>query len=356
MNILLLTKNFDLGGAEVHVRELANELIGEGNTVHLASHRGRQTRQLDTRIRHHPLNFSEAQFPANFLKLSKLIKEQDIDLVHGHQRMPITLAAILGKRHRIPSIATVHGKIRLDIRSTLVRKLLSHVIVVSPLQLSFLDPDSSLRRKSSIIYNSTPPNSLNREITRDQAITYVSRIDRKHYRVLKDLVEKIYPEIRNQYPSVKLNIIGDGPCAHDLKELIETTTDDHIRNGITLHGYQEDPKSILAKSMLTLGVGRCAIESLSVNTPVISVNALWCGGLISMSNYQQLKGTNFVARSSHPYSWRILTGQILEFLARKDSCLNTNEGIHQHVLKDFSSRKMMKEIIELYESRLDGAP
>jgi len=40
LNILLITKNFTMGGAEVHVCELANELTNRGHNVYLVAKQG----------------------------------------------------------------------------------------------------------------------------------------------------------------------------------------------------------------------------------------------------------------------------------------------------------------------------
>ena len=51
LNILLITKNFTMGGAEVHVCELANELTSRGHNVYLVANQGLQSQFLSSKVK-----------------------------------------------------------------------------------------------------------------------------------------------------------------------------------------------------------------------------------------------------------------------------------------------------------------
>lgn len=346
MNILLLVKNFDLGGTEVHVRELANQLHSLGHQIHIVSNTGRQVELLTEGITHHAWPFSEYKTPLRIYQLSKLIRKHKIDIIHGHQRMPITHAAILGKLTNTPSIATIHGRLSHDIRSKFIRNKLDHIIAVAPNRLSTLADDSPIRAKSSVIYNAVQQGTLIPANDREPIISYVGRMDRKHTSVVRNLITESMPQIIEHIQEVELHVIGDGPHLQSLIQLYDEIPSGKTKPKVTFHGYHPNPQEILAKSILNLGVGRVAIEALSVNTPVISVNAEHCGGIINSTNYEELKQTNFVARTFDKYSSALLTTQLTEFIQNPPPI---NPALHDQVRNEFSYKTMASHMEKLYQ-------
>jgi len=345
MNILMLVKNFDLGGTEVHVRELTNQLYNLGHKIHVVSNTGRQVNALNKGIIHHNLKFSEFKTPFRIYQLSKLIRKYEIDIIHGHQRIPITYAALLGKLTRIPSIATVHGRLNHDIRSKFIRNMLNHIIAVAPNRLHSLAPDSTILAKSSVIYNAVKQGKLGSKTNRKPIISYVARMDRKHTNVVKNLINETLPVLSQLSLNNELHVVGDGPHLQSLIQQYEALPPDNKPN-VIFHGYHPNPQDIISRSILNLGVGRVAIEALSVNTPVISVNAEYCGGLINSDNYQDLKENNFVARTFDSYSSKLLTNQVIEFMQNKQA---TDMTIFERVRHEFSYSTMTNQIEKLYQ-------
>ncbi|MDD4639183.1 MAG: glycosyltransferase, partial [Bacteroidales bacterium] len=116
MRILLLVKNFDYGGAENHVRDLANELVRSGHQVWLMSGKGRQSGKLDKRVTQLDGRFYEWNFILLLIKLFLLVRRESIEVIHAHQRLPILMAALTGNLCNVPTVATVHGDSRHDLR------------------------------------------------------------------------------------------------------------------------------------------------------------------------------------------------------------------------------------------------
>ena len=348
MNILLLVKNFDLGGTEVHVRELANQLSSFGHEVHIVSNRGRQIQLLNDRVRHHVLPFSEIKSPLRIYQLCKLVHRHKINIIHAHQRIAITHAAVVGKITDTPSIATVHGRLIYDIRSKLVRHLLSHIIAVAPNRLSSLSESSALLDKSSVVYNAVQQSASGSGVHRKRIISYVSRIDRKHAKVLKLLMTEAMPAISERCDNTELHIIGDGSNVEDLIQ-VRDTLPSKVKNRVVFHGYHANPQEVLSQSILCIGVGRVAIEALCVNTPVISANADHCGGLITLANYEEFKESNFVARKCSNYSSNLLTEQIIGFLkASPEPPLE----LYEKAKRDFSYANMTLLLEKTYQRLL----
>ena len=91
-NILHISRTMDIGGAERIVYQLATDLKDEFDQVHVASTGGLWEEKLaENGIQHHRILDVDSKQPATVLKilasLSKIIKENEITLVHTHHRM-----------------------------------------------------------------------------------------------------------------------------------------------------------------------------------------------------------------------------------------------------------------------------
>lgn len=355
MKILLIIKNFDFGGTEVNVCQLANALCSRGHEVHIASNRGRQIQKLNDEVIHHVFKFTELRFIPNYLRLLGLVKKHRIVLVHGHQRMAISLSALLLKRSGIPAVGTVHGQFIRDVRSKFIRKLLSQIIIVAPNRLNGVNVDTKTRKKIKVIYNSIP--MPHREVTKKPGnrikFMCVSRIDSRHGSFLEKLICEVMPVILKTHDNIDLEVVGDGSYLGRITERLAESSEE-LQNCVTLAGYQSNPVEMMREASVVLGVGRVAIEALSVNTPVISVNALFCGGLITAGNYEIMKSNNFVARHAEKFSVQTLISCLTDFIENKQEVQEEHLELSDCARVDFSSEKMLDEITALYENLMES--
>lgn len=72
MRILLTVKHFDCGGAENHVRELANALAARRHRVRAAAPPGRQAALPHRSVEHVPVSHSDLNHPLQALRLAWL--------------------------------------------------------------------------------------------------------------------------------------------------------------------------------------------------------------------------------------------------------------------------------------------
>ena len=91
-NNLLSLMHLNIGGAETHVVELAKELKRKGFNVIVTSNGGVYVKELeDAGIKHYAVPLQNKN-PLNMLKsarlLKKIIKDEKIDIVHSHARIP----------------------------------------------------------------------------------------------------------------------------------------------------------------------------------------------------------------------------------------------------------------------------
>ena len=110
---MLSLMQLDIGGAETHVVELAKELKRRGFNIVITSNGGAYVKELEEAgITHYRVPLQNKN-PLNVLKavrqLKNIIKEEKIDIVHSHARIP---SFILGKLHKVMKFPFVTSRSR----------------------------------------------------------------------------------------------------------------------------------------------------------------------------------------------------------------------------------------------------
>jgi glycosyltransferase involved in cell wall biosynthesis len=323
MNILLLVKNFDYGGAENHVCELANELSKQGYKVHLISRGGRQQLKLNKEVFHYKMPLSDVSLLWILPLIVYLILTKKIQVIHGHQRLGIYTACLLGKLTGKPIVATIHGKLKYDLRSEFVRKTAKRIIVVS--QNSYIGANriAKIAEKTVLIHNGVQvPNKPVQVFPTSPMLFYGSRFDKRHSKTIEMLITEVIPKLSIRYPSIKLILAGDGNNAHTLKGMIVKTNQKLNRCAIEWKGYSSFLMTELKEVSLIMGVGRVAIEGLCSGIPVYSLNWQHNGTLITRKNFNEFLYGNFVGiEAEKPCSDSIIEN-INDFLGNPEKYQN----------------------------------
>ena len=118
MNILLVTMEMQIGGAETHIFELARELKRRNHNVYVMSAGGKYAEMLEKIEISHIFAPLKDKHPKNMLKsyklIEKVINEKQIDIVHAHARIPAFIASKACKKMHIPFVTTSHGIYRVN--------------------------------------------------------------------------------------------------------------------------------------------------------------------------------------------------------------------------------------------------
>ena len=354
MKVLLLVKNFDLGGTEVHVRELANGLAEAGHRVFVMSRSGRQVEYLSEEVTFIQHGFTDLGILRAFSKVRKLIRSEKIEIIHGHQRLPILISTIARMFTGIPCVATIHGRISLDSRPAFMRRWINRMIVVAPNRLRVLHEGAALRQKCCVIYNGLISERHRPSGGRIQAfnLLYASRVDRRHGQALIAILKKVWPSLLRQFPEAKLHIAGDGNRLAEVREVAKPFTD-FAEQSVFFHGFVPSLGPLFKETSLTLGVGRVAIESLASGVPVVPVNSAFWAPVVSQENYEILKSDNFVGRPFHEFEPELLLAELLCVLGRLDEVWSATQNLSEEVYQDFSIAKMVARIEKLYQEVVD---
>lgn len=353
MNILLLIKNFDFGGAENHVCGLANSLSLHGHKVILVSGEGRQFQKLNKDVKHIVMLFSDLNTIINVFRLWRLLKKEHIDVIHGHQRLPILAASFASLITKIPLVATVHGKIRYDLKSDFVKKKITKAIAICENSLVGLQRDVLLKHKSVYIPNGVdfPEKSISTS-TNVVSFYYISRLDYRHTEVIKFLIANIWPAILRDHPEARFCIVGDGKYFKSLRLFLQSTDIKHLADSIDLVGYESDLAKHYEKASLVLGVGRVALESISFGIPVLSIKINRLGEIINLRNIDYFQFGNFVDINGSKPDAGLIIKMIDDFIKNRDDYKKEAILVQQRIRQDSDIQNVIFQIMELYQEVL----
>jgi len=115
MNLLLLTTHLNKGGLSRYVLNLAKGLTQRNHRVVVASGPGEWSREVEAAgaiFKEIPIRTKSICSPkviTCFSRLSSLIKEYNIEIIHANTRVTQCLAYLLHKGHNIPYVSAFHG-------------------------------------------------------------------------------------------------------------------------------------------------------------------------------------------------------------------------------------------------------
>jgi glycosyltransferase involved in cell wall biosynthesis len=352
MRILHLIKSFNFGGAENHVRDLANVMCETGNDVFIIAKKGNQNSLLNEGVHFLSIRMQDILIIFHILFLVYFIRKNKIQVMHAHQRLPIVIASLAGKITGIPVVVTVHGQTQYDLRSAISRKIPERFIFVRQRTIDDSREYGIPADKSVVIQNGVQ--IIEPLDERDlYSICYISRIDKRHSSLIKKIIRKVVIPVSGEFPETTFNIVGDGDYLADLKHEAEKINSPLGREIIKIHGYMPDVKSIIKKSGLVLGVGRVAIESLACGVPLLSVNQKFLGGLVSQDNYTFYRKDNFVSRVSEPPNSKTLIASLREYLIDVNFWQKEALILQKKIDEDFNILKIVGSITDLYREFTD---
>ena len=241
-NILHISRTMDIGGAERIVYQLATDLKDEFDQVHVASTGGLWEEKLaENGIQHHRILDVDSKQPATVLKilasLSKVIKENEITLVHTHHRMAAFYIRLLQLRHpNLIHVYTAHNvfKDKLPLYKFALGK--AHAIAVGEAVNENLKADVGIK-ETTVIYNGVLMKESQETVaeiaqTPGVKIGCIARLSEQ-----KGLPYLIQAMSLVTNPSVSLFLVGDGELRNDL---INQTKELNLEDRILFFGYRSD--------------------------------------------------------------------------------------------------------------------
>ena len=291
-NILLISRTMDIGGAERIVYQLATDLKDEFDQVHVASTGGLWEEKLaENGIQHHRILDVDSKQPATVLKilasLSRIIKENEITLVHTHHRMAAFYIRLLQLRHpKLIHVYTAHNvfKDKLPLYKFALGK--AHAIAVGEAVSENLKTDVGIK-DTTVIYNGVlmeESQDTVSEIVRTPGVKIgcIARLSEQ-----KGLTYLIEAMLLVTNPSVSLFIVGDG----ELKNvLIDQTKKLGLEERIHFLGYRSDVVEcinsfdFLVSSSIYEGLALSVIETFLNSKTIVATDIPGINEIVNETN------------------------------------------------------------------------
>jgi glycosyltransferase involved in cell wall biosynthesis len=299
MRIMHILPELEEGGVERHVLMLSAQQIDEGNEVYVVSAGGKLVAQLSSGIVHlflpvHRKNPITGIYCA--VRLSLMVKENKIDVIHAHSRVPAWVAMFTSKFSGKPYVVTAHAYFSTQSKWIYVpyRKANTVICVSNSVQSSM---KNCFAENTVVIRNGMPAikNKWKGSEGSSVRFLFIGRLTK--LKGLQDII-KILPAVQG---NLKLDILGDGPLRQELEEMIKMLS---LEEKVTFHGFRDDPDTWMERSDCLLfppyieGMPLTLARAIQIGIPVIASDiepvsemALENKGLIKPGDLESWKNT-----------------------------------------------------------------
>ena len=339
MNILMALSQLEVTGAEVYGVTLADELIKRGNKVYIVS----DTLTKPTKAKYIKIEFNKrslAQRIDQVKTLVKIIKENDIQVVHAHSRASSWSSAIACKITGIPLITTTHGRQPIHFSRKVIKGFGDFGITVCENIYNQLVESLGVKKeKLCVLRNPVSCEEYNFSDVPNgdkKVVSIIGRLSGPKGDVCFDLLEKLY--LKDNYV---IQVIGGKEIPERFKK---------FKDKVNFMGYINNVSEEIRKSHVIIGAGRVAIEGILSGRPVIAVGEQEYIGLVSEESIEKSLNSNF--GDVNPKSKGIDVSNICEdieksFNLSKENLLKLREIIEEN----YSFTKIIDEIEEIYQKQ-----
>ncbi len=297
----VITQSDSIGGASIHVRDLASAMLEEGHQVEvLVGGNGpfcemlRERHVLVISIPHLVRQINLLWDWMAYEEIKKVLKELKPDIVHAHSSKAGVLGRYAAASLGIPSLFTAHGFSFTEGIHPLKRRIYKWVekaaarrgngiIAVSEYDRQLAIREGVCRPDQIVtIHNGIP--DIPPELMADPSIqpprlVMVARFDKqKNHRLLLEALSKL-----QEFPW-HLELIGDGPLRGEMVNLAKRLG---MESRVTFSGSCNDVAERLAKCQLFLlisnweGLPLTIIEAMRAGLPVVCSDVGGCKELVS---------------------------------------------------------------------------
>lgn len=359
MNILYLTNHLNIGGITSYVLTLAAGLRKRGHKVYVASSGGKLLPDFIAEgIVYLPIPIktkSEVSYKIliSKYKLGKIIREQNIDILHANTRVTQVLSFFLQRALSKPYVSTCHGFFKKRFFRRIFPCWGNKVIAISESVKEHLVKDFRVKEEDiRVIHNGIdvknfpfPDPGFRIEIKKKlglgdgPVVGIVARLSQeKGHLYLIGAMKSVLSRI----PQAKLLIVGNGRMKKALSELAR---DLGMEKNIFFLAAVNDTKEVLAAMDLFVlpslkeGLGLALMEAMASGLGVIGSDV---GGISSLIQ----DGYNGLL--TRPADTRGLSYAILELLQNPEKAGSLGNHARIFIEKNFSQGTMVQETERVY--------
>lgn len=360
MNVLILTTHLNFGGITSYVLNLSAQLKKEGHNVFVGSSGGDLKERLQASgIAHFDLDIKtkselSPKVIFSFLKLKKILRAKNIQVIHAQTRVTQVLAYLLSKALNIPYVTTCHGYFKLRWGRKAFGFWGERVIAISEAVRKHLTDDFKLpRQQVKLVYNGVeirPKKEFDLEELKKKfglkdvpIVGIVARLSgvKGH----KYLIEAMR-YVTSTRADVQLLIVGDGPSKQELFNLVDKL---YLKENVVFLPPRENLEeifslmSVYASPSVQEGLGLSILEAQANLVPVA---AFASGGIKDVIKHEV---TGLLVE---PFAVKELAGAILRLILDTELSEEIKKSAYAQLVREFSTENMAKETIGVYREAL----
>ncbi len=359
MNILYLTNHLNIGGISSYVLTLAGGMKKRGHNVYIASSGGELLpRFIAEGIAYVPIPIktkSEISYKIliSKFKLLKVIKENNINIIHANTRVTQVLSFFIRRTSGKPYVSTCHG----FFKKRFFRKIFpcwgNKVIAISGPVKEHLIKDFKVREEDvRVIHNGIDLEKfavknqepgvdvrMNLGLGNGPVVGIIARLseEKGHVYLIRAMEAVI-----DKFPQAQLFIVGEGRMREELVNVAKAAGLE--KNVIFLPSVMDTQEVLSTMDLFVLpslkeGLGLALMEAMACGLSVIGSDV---GGIKSLI---QDRYNGLLIR---PADSRELSNAILELLQNPDKAKFLGANARNFINQNFSKDKMVLETEEVY--------
>lgn len=366
-----------VGGIELHIWSLAQELIKQGHQVIVITHKrenriGVRTMSNGLKVLYIPWkNWLQGNSFPTFMfllpLLSDIIRKYNIEVIHGHgaasslvhesllHGKTLGLTTLYSDHSLFTNTVISHRLLNSALASTLI--FVDEIIAVSEAcRTNLLDRTGCLEEKVSVIANGLDramfkPNTCN-YVRKEIKVVFVGRlVFRKGIKTLCEVIRTILVEFPQKFPKISFLIVGDGPKRHLLEVLVSKYS---LSCRVELTGSVEHDvvPNILRKCDIFLNC------SLTESFGSSLVEAAACGLLVVSTGVDAIPSllkNDVLFHTTSDHSAKAIINQLsLAIMKLKKRTVICKIKQHEIVTRAYSWNKATKETLAVYRRAIEG--
>jgi len=350
MNILQILPELNIGGVETGVIDLARYLVKENHKVVVVSNGGGLVGDLEEIGAVHYVLPVHKKSPITMLRmiseLVKVIKREEIEIVHARSRVPAWIAYFACRRTKIPFVTTCHGYYSRHLFSRVMGWGKFVICVSNAVCRRMIEDFSVPYERIRLIHRGVnlerfqffPPEKRFQDF-RIGIIGRLSRIKGIEYFLMA------LAKVKTEIPEIKAVIVGEGRQSYK-EELSTLTKQLGLSDCVEFLGRRKDISDILLKlNLLVLptvtqeGFGRVIIEAGACGVPVLATKV---GGVVDIIE------DGITGILIPPKDVVLMAENIAKILKDRDLSSKLAKNARKKIERVFNLEKMVKEMISVY--------
>lgn len=373
MKVLMATMKLDIGGAETHIVELSKALKRRGVDVYVASAGGAYEKELtEAGIKHIYVPMSDKNTKdviSSYKILKDFIKENDIDVVHGHARIPCFILNLIRKTVKFRFVTTAHWVFSLKFPYKYITKWGDRSLAVSDdIKKYLIDNYGIAENNIRVTINGIDTEKFSKDTDYSEVksefslsddkrrIVYVSRMDTDRSYAAHKLIE-IAETLNEKIENLEILIVGGGNDFENIKSKADAINQKLNKTLIKYTDSRTDINKLVASGEIFVGVSRAALEAMAAEKPSIIAGNEGYIGIFDESKLKTSIDTNFCCRGCGQTTTDRLMRDILTLMNMpKDELKKLGEYSKSVVEKYYSVKTMADDAMKMYTSVIKNTP